>query len=148
MFRVRDQQQLLFAAFLLAMGGLGLWLGWKLPMGTALRMGAGYLPKVLSCALLLFGAGLGLAALAVDGPKLEEWSWRGTAIVLASILVFGFAVERVGLLVTVFAMVLVTTAAAPDRRWREAALFGAVLAVFCTFLFRTLLGLPMPALPF
>ncbi|WP_123688656.1 tripartite tricarboxylate transporter TctB family protein [Allostella humosa] len=147
MLRVRDPQRLLFAAFLLAMGLCGLWFGWKLPMGTAVRMGAGYMPKVLSVILLAFGVGLAAASLAVEGPRLERWAWRGLAIILASLCLFGLLVERAGLLVTTAVVILAATAAAPDRRWREAAIFAVVMAVFCTVVFRLLLGLPIPALP-
>ncbi|MCC7276510.1 MAG: tripartite tricarboxylate transporter TctB family protein [Alphaproteobacteria bacterium] len=145
--RVRDPQRLLFAVFLLVLGALGLALGWKLPMGTAVRMGAGYLPKVLSGILILFGAGLSLSALAVDGPPLDRWAWRRLGIVLAALCLFGILVEHAGLFVTTAVVVLFATAAAPDRRWREAAVFALVMAGFCTLLFSVFLGLPLPALP-
>ncbi|BBK42093.1 hypothetical protein STVA_21130 [Allostella vacuolata] len=147
LLRVRDPQRLLFAGFLLALGCCGLWFGWKLPTGTAVRMGAGYLPKVLSGILIAFGVGLAAASLAIDGPRLERWAWRGLAIVLASLCLFGLLVETAGLLVTTVVVILAATAAAPDRRWGEAAVFAIVMAAFCTLVFRLFLGLPIPALP-
>lgn len=145
--RVRDPQRLLFAAFLLLLGICGFYFGWKLSMGTALRMGAGYLPKVLSGILIAFGVGLAGASLAIDGERLERWAWRPLAIILVSLCVFGFLVERAGLLVTTVVVILAATAAAPDRRWREAATFAVAAAILCTVLFRVLLGLPIPAFP-
>jgi hypothetical protein len=144
---IRDPQRLLFAIFLLAFGGCGLLFGANLPMGTTLHMGPGYVPKVLCGIVLAFGVGLAASSLVVRGPQLERWAWRGLVIVLGSLCLFGVMVEHVGLVVTTIVTVLVATAAAPDRRWREATIFAVVMAAFCTALFRIALGLPMPALP-
>lgn len=146
--RVRDPQRLLFALFLLALGGLGLWLAASLSIGTPLRMGPGYLPRALSIILLLFGAGLAIASFAADGPPLERWSWRGLALILAALCLFGVLVERIGLIPTIPIVALLATLAAPDRRWREAAIFAVCLAFFCALVFRVLLGLPLPLHPF
>jgi hypothetical protein len=145
--RIRHQQQFLFAVFLLLLGGLGLGFGWHLSMGTALRMGPGYLPKVLSVILIIYGIGLTVSSLSIDAPPIGRWPWRGIAIVLGSLCLFGLMVERAGLLLTTVAVTLVATAAAPDRRWREAAIFAVAIAAFCAIVFRGLLSLPLPVLP-
>ncbi|MBN8937814.1 MAG: tripartite tricarboxylate transporter TctB family protein, partial [Rhizobiales bacterium] len=52
---IRSQQD--FAAGLLFIGiAIGvLWMGWSYPTGTAVRMSAGYFPRLLGGILLLLG---------------------------------------------------------------------------------------------
>jgi putative tricarboxylic transport membrane protein len=145
--RLRSPQNLLFGVFLVAAGALGLVAAWDLPMGRALRMGPGYMPKVLSGLLLAFGVGIAASSLAIDGSRLGRWAWRPMLIVLGAVALFGFAIERLGLVATTLAVVLVSTLAAPDRRWREAVVFAALLAFGCVMIFRLLLRLPLPVWP-
>ena len=60
-------------------------------------MGLGYLPTVLSSALVLVGAFLSLRALALDGAPIEASLVRPQIFILLAIVVFGLLIERVGL---------------------------------------------------
>lgn len=144
---MRSPENLLFGAFLIGVGTVGLVAGWHLPMGEALRMGSGYLPKVLSSLLIAFGVIIGGSSLAIDGPPLTRWAWRELAIVLGSFALFGAMIERSGLILAMIAVMLVSTFAASDRRWGESLLFAVIVAAACALLFRGLLGLPLDLWP-
>src|SRR5215470_18586315 len=83
----------------------GLWLSRDYPIGTALRMGTGYVPRLL-CWILL---GLGIVVL-VQGlreplPPLplsfgSSTTWRPVIFVTLSLVVFGLSLERLGLVVS------------------------------------------------
>src|ERR1700730_4508834 len=89
---------LLFCAVAL----IGLFLSRDYPIGTAVRMGTGYVPRLL-CWILL---GLGILVLAqglreVDAERSRlspsASAWRPVIFVTASLVIFGLSIERLGL---------------------------------------------------
>lgn len=145
---VRDIQNFLFGFFLIGVGILAIAAGWRLPMGEAVRMGSGYMPKVLGALLILFGAGIGGASFAVPREEGIEWSWRPLLVVLGSFVVFALTIERIGLPLSIVLTMLVSRLAIPERRWVEATAYAVVMAIACSVIFRELLGLPLTLWPF
>ena len=140
-----------FAAGLLflALAALGLLASADLPMGSATRMGAGYVPRLLS--LLLAGFGLFVLVNAVRAGGGDEDRGIGRiplrpllCVVLVPLL-FSLLIDRLGLVATVALATLAASIASPEsRRWESAALAGG-LAVFCLALF--VWGLAIPVSP-
>ncbi len=145
--RVRSPRDLLFALFLIAVGLVGLLGARDLAIGETLRMGPGYFPMVLSVLLLAFGAVIGASSVVVEGPPLGRWAWWPMEVVVGAIVLFGLVVERLGLALTTGALVVVSSLAAPERRWPEVLLFAVLLAAGCVVAFHTLLGLPLRVWP-
>jgi hypothetical protein len=52
---LHDNKNLMAGVFFIGTGALGLFMAQDYPMGTALRMGPGYFPIVLSAMIILFG---------------------------------------------------------------------------------------------
>src|SRR3954471_21744194 len=80
---------------------LGLWLSRDYPVGTALRMGTGYVPRLLCWALLGLGClilvqGLRDARLVNEYESQAPWSWRAALFVTGSLVVFGLTLEWLG----------------------------------------------------
>ncbi|MEN3354495.1 MAG: putative tricarboxylic transport rane protein, partial [Betaproteobacteria bacterium] len=50
-----DNKNIMSGIFFIGVGALGIYMAQDYPMGTALRMGPGYFPIVLSGMLILFG---------------------------------------------------------------------------------------------
>lgn len=144
---VRSGTDLAAGLFLLVCGILGWWFGQHLKVGTAYRMGPGYAPMLLSWILMAFGAVMCASGLMRSGKGLERWPMRPILMILGAILLFGFAVERVGLLLCSFAVVWLGSAAAPQPRYREAALWAACLAGLACVLFPIALQLPLRIFP-
>lgn len=133
--------------FLIGLAGLGFVQAAELPMGSAVRMGAGYVPRLLS--FLLLGFGLAVVGLSLGGERkpAERWRLRPLAAVLLVPIVFALAIEPLGLLIAVVACTLVAALGSRDSRPAEAVLLALVLAAFTVALFVWGLGLPMPPLP-
>jgi hypothetical protein len=131
----------------LALAALGLWLSSGLRLGTAMRMGPGYLPTLISSILLFLGLGTIAVALARPGSATERWYLRPLVGILASLLVFAFGIERLGLFVTTMLVLVVASLATRESRWIEVLLVAVGLAAFSTSLFIWTLGLPIPAWP-
>lgn len=146
--RIRNPQSLLFGLFLVGIGILGIAAGWDLPMGDTARMGPGYMPKVLSGILTGFGVVIGVSGLKTEGRPVGRWAWGPAAVVTGAVVLFGVAIEHLGLALTSAMVVLVATIAAPDRRWRQALPLAVALAVACVAVFSIALGLPLRVWPF
>ena len=143
MIRVKNPQDFWAGLLFLVVGCLALWFGRNYTFGTATRMGPGYLPTVLSWALLLIGATLALRALVLEGEPIERSLIRPQVFILLAIIVFGLLIERIGLAPTIVVVSVIAALASREMRWREAVAVAAGLAILCVGLFIYLLGQPL-----
>jgi putative tricarboxylic transport membrane protein len=135
----------------------GLWLSRDYPIGTALRMGTGYVPRLLCWILLGLGVVVliqGLrAALARDaqGARLvssgQAWGWRPVVFVTASLVIFGLSIERLGLVLSILLLVGVGAVAARGLRLLETVAAALVLIALSWGIFILGLGLTIPVWP-
>ncbi|MBC7800727.1 MAG: tripartite tricarboxylate transporter TctB family protein [Gemmatimonadaceae bacterium] len=132
---------------LLVLAAIGLWLNQAHGLGTARRMGPGYLPMLVFWVQIALGAlvlGIGL----FNGPDgLEEWPWREQMVILAAICVFGLLLERGGLMLSIAATVVIASFA--DREQRPLGVLGTVafLMVLCWWVFIQQLQIRVPMWP-
>jgi putative tricarboxylic transport membrane protein len=104
-------------------------------MGTASSMGPGYLPRVLSGGLVVFGLMIGLRAVTLRGPAIEPVVWRTNVLILGAIVSFVFLIESAGLAVATFAVAVLSARAAADSKLTETIALGIFLAIFCVVVF-------------
>lgn len=128
-------------------GAAGLWLGRDYPVGSALRMGAGYMPRLLCWGLVLLGLAIAIKGAMVAGERIERWHWRPLLVVSAAVLAFAFLLEPGGLLVATFAIVVIGALGGPEFRLREALILAAGLTLGAVVIFVYGLKLPLPILP-
>src|SRR5262249_36783122 len=119
MIRFKDPQDFWAGLLFLSIGGLALWFGRTYAFGTVTRMGPGFLPTVLSWALVLIGGFLSLRAFALEGPAIERSLVRPQLLILLAIIVFALLIERVGLVPTILVVTIVAALASREMRWRE-----------------------------
>ncbi len=145
MVRVKSPQNLGAAVIFTGLALVGLVYGRDLPFGSAAKMGPGFFPTILS--LLVLGIGLLNVAMAltIDGPAIERPQWRPLAFVCASMMIFGLAINYIGLALSAALFTFLAAGARPDTRWREIAVLAVVLAIFSVLLFVYGLGQSMPA---
>ena len=79
--RIRSPRDFFAGVIFLLFGLCAVLVGRDYPMGTALRMGAGYFPFVLGALLLILGAVICIRSLVVAGEKLEPIGWRALLLV-------------------------------------------------------------------
>lgn len=114
-----------------------------LSLGTALRMGAGYFPLVLSGLLGLIGLAIFVRGLLGDGGEMTPFAWRGFILVTASVVVFGVGLNGLGLGPTVAIAAVLATLASGQVGLRNAVILSAGLVVFTWAVFILGLGLPI-----
>src|ERR1700704_509973 len=102
---------------------LGLFLSRNYPLGTILRMGTGYVPRLLCWVLLALGAAVTLVgALGADDRFSEDGSpWRSLLFVPLSLIVFALTAESLGLVIASAALVIVGALAGRHMRVAEGA---------------------------
>lgn len=146
MSQTRFGNDTLFGLFLCGVGALGLHLISDLRLGTAMRMGPGYVPMLMAWACVGFGALLIGRGILRPGARPEGWAVRPLATILASVGAF-MAVPVIGLIAAVMLVTLVASLGDSQTRWLQAVALAAGLAVFCALVFVRGLGLSFPLWP-
>ncbi len=130
----------------LIFGAVFFWQGLGLNVGSAARMGAGHMPRVL-CLLLIGTGGLLLArGLRGDGD-LGRVPWRPLVFIVLAIVGFSLLIRSFGMLAACAVVSAVSSLASRESGVGEAILLAAGLAVAAAIIFSMMLGLNIPVLP-
>jgi hypothetical protein len=132
---------------LIVIAAIGLWLNQDHALGTARRMGPGYMPMLVFWLQIAIGAAV-LAVGVFNGPaKLESWAWRELLLILAAMCVFALLLEKGGLFLAIIASAGVSVLA--DRTHRPLGVLGliAFLLVLCWYIFVHQLDIRVRLLP-
>ena len=150
--RVLARKDVLAGLMFIGVAALGLWLSRNYPIGTALRMGTGYVPRLLCWILMGLGAVVLVQGLreadsdrpAEGGALARLWP---ILIVTASLVAFGLALERLGLVVAIFLLIGIGSLAARGIKPWEAAATALGLILLSWAIFIEGLGLTIPVWP-
>jgi putative tricarboxylic transport membrane protein len=115
-------------------------------MGRAVKMGPAYFPTVIGGLLMLVGILAVVRSFLRPGPAIDGFTFKGLALVIVSVVVFGLIVKDAGLAIALPVLVLLSAWASQQGRWRPALLLAAGLTVFCIVVFIKGLGVPLPIL--
>ena len=148
--RLLDRKDVLAGLLFVAIAVLGLWVSRDYPVGTALRMSTGYVPRLLLWVLLLLGGAIlisGIRAADAESELEPGGSWRAIVLIPAALVAFALSLERLGLIVA--CAVLIGIGSLAGRGLRLAEVVGAViLLAFLTWaIFIRGLGLVIPVWP-
>ena len=135
----------LWAGLLLAAFGVAaLVFGADLAMGTARRMGPGYMPYGLAWLLVLCGGAVALRGVIAAGAAVEPMRLRPFLGVLGGGLAFALVIDRGGILLASAGAILGAAAADRTSRLGEVAVLIVLAMAFCGVVFVKLLGLTIP----
>ena len=126
----------------LAIGVLAMVMSWSYRPGTALRMGPGYYPRLLSGILILFGLYIMLKGLRMNAKIKGHWSLRAIILISVASILFGILMEWAGFLPALAVLILVSAAAGREFKLGEAVLLTLFLMLFSTAVFIWGIGLP------
>jgi hypothetical protein len=133
-------------AFFIVTGLAYLWMAWtELAIGSAVEMGPGYFPVILSSVLMLFGAIIGLRGFRIkQDTEFGAFPWRAVIMLTLATLVFAALFDRLGMLPGIFVLAFLAALASPTMVLWKAAVTSALIAAFCTLVFGYGIGLPVP----
>jgi hypothetical protein len=146
------RKDVLAGLMFMAVAVAGLVISHNYPIGTTLRMGTGYVPRLLCWLLLGLGVVITLQGLRdartqtiFHGGMLP--AWRPLIFVTASLVIFALTVERLGLAIAIMLLTGVGAVAARTLKPLETAIAAVVLIVLSWAIFIVGLGLTIPLWP-
>jgi len=123
---------------------IALYVGWNYPIGTSLRMGPGYFPRVLGFILLGFGVFIMLRGLHSGAPVEGRWGWKPLAFITAGIIAFAYLMANFGMIPALVTMFFVTAFGGHEFRFIEVAGLTLAMCILAAGIFVYGLGLPYP----
>jgi hypothetical protein len=125
--------------------------GSQYDVGTALRMGSGYVPIALGGILTVLGVVIVAASFRGVDPTVANADrgpvpWQRMGLLLAAVMFFGFTVRGLGLGPTLFATTFIAALAGDGTTVRRALVIALGLTALCLGIFVGLLQLRLPIL--
>ena len=145
--KIRSPKDFWSGLFFIAVAIAFIGLSQHYKMGDMHRMGPALFPDIVGT--LLAGLGLIIAgrAFVIDGPPVPRFFARPILVSLLAMVLFGIALQWLGLIAAIAALVFVGSLASPESRILPTAALAAALIVFSVGVFVLLLGLPIPLWP-
>lgn len=147
---VKSRRDLVAGLLFVVAGVAFAWGATAYEFGDAANPGPGYFPFGLGVILALLGGLLLFKAMSVettDGEPIGAIGWRPLLVVVAAILLFAFALPRLGLPLSVALISFLVGFATQESRPWQLLLLSAGLALFCALVFIQGLRLNLPMWP-
>ena len=141
---LNNNKDFLAGLLMLAIGGIGFYLALDYPFGSALRMGPGYFPRVLAGILIAFGVFVLIRGLLSNEKVKGKWGWKPLAFIVIALVVFGFLMDRFGLIPALIGMFLLSAFGGHEFKFLEILILTIVMSAFAIGVFIYGLGLPYP----
>jgi hypothetical protein len=119
-------------------------------MGSSAKPGAGYFPLILSVLMAILGAIVLFKSLTIEtegGDPIGHIAWRPLIVIVVAITVFGLSINRLGLVVSVPILILITSLAGDEFKWLGVIVNAIVLTAFSWLIFVYGLKLTIPMWP-
>jgi len=147
--QLRNRQDFWSGVMFIALGLGAAWQSTNYQMGTAARMGPGYFPFSLGLILAILGAIILLGSMSKKATEthIDKFDWRITFLVIGSVVLYALILKTLGIYISVFVLVLVSSLASHQFSWKVAIANGVFLVVFSYLAFVKGLGLIFPLWP-
>jgi len=119
-------------------------------MGSSAKPGAGYFPLILSVLMAILGAIVLFKSLTIEtegGDPIGDIAWKPLLVIVASIAVFGLALPRLGMFVTIPLLIVMVSFAGDEFSWKGVVATSVVLTIGSWIIFIWGLNLTIPLKP-
>jgi hypothetical protein len=147
MMRIRSPRDFWAGLIFVAIGGGFVLLAQQYRLGDMHRMGPAMFPTLIGALLAALGLIIALRSFVLDGAPVPRFDARPIGISILAIVLFGIALQWLGLVAAIAALVLVGAYASREVRLLDNLALAAVMIVFSVAVFVWLLGLPLPLWP-
>ena len=145
--RIRNQQDFVAGLLFIAIAAGALWIAWGYPTGTAVRMSAGYFPRLLGYLLGFLGLIVLIGSLRFDGPRLTPVAFRPLIMAPLAVIAFGLGIQYLGFALACMLITIFASFASPEVRYREVLIAALALTLLAIGVFIWGVGLPIPLWP-
>lgn len=147
-FHDRDKKDFNAGILFIGIGGFFALFAQNYPMGTAVRMGPAYFPTMLGWLLVGLGLIVFFRSFFLHGKEApSKTHWRQLLFILGSVLVFGFLLDRAGLIIASFALMFICAMGGWEFRWKEQLVNAVGMTAANVVIFHYGLGLPFKLWP-
>lgn len=148
--KIKSQRDFWSGLMFLVMGG-GFAIGaTNYSMGASARPGPGYFPLILGVLTAILGGVVLFKALTIeteDGDPVGAFSWRPLIIIVAAIFMFGFLLPYLGMIIVIPLLIVLTSFAGTDIRWKGIIANAIILDIASYLIFIYGLKLTIPLWP-
>ncbi len=147
--RIRSQKDFASGLMFVLVGFGFSWVARGYSMGTAAKMGPGYFPFWLGIVLALLGALVlwGSLSSKKEEDQLARWDIKSLLWILGAVVLFGLMLKPLGMVLSVLALVLVSSMASHEFSWKGAILNSIILVLISMGAFVYGINLQMPVWP-
>ena len=148
--KIKSQKDFWSGLMFVAIGVAFAWGATEYSFGNSARPGPGYFPFGLGVLLALLGSVVLFKALTIespDGDPIGAFAWRPLAIIIGSVMLFGFLLPRAGMLIALPVLVIGSSMASDEFSWKGSVINAVILTVMSWVVFVKGLSLTIPLLP-
>ena len=139
-----------YTGILFVLFGAGFaWGATRYSLGTAAKMGAGYFPLLLGGLLTLIGVVIFVRSFVTGSAdsRVTRIFIKPGLLLFGSIAAFALLLRPAGLIFSIFAIILISSLASRDLRFKEALISAIVLCIASIAVFVYALNLQIPVWP-
>lgn len=125
--KIKNQEDFWSGLMFIGFGVAAIVISRDYPMGSAVNMGPGYFPTYLGIIMTILGAVITLISFRIEGKKIEPFAWRGMIMLSLGFFIFGWAVDRIGFVLSLFALIFCSAWAGKEFRSLEVLIMSVVL---------------------
>lgn len=148
--KIKSQRDF-WSGLMFVLVGVGFALGsMAYTFGSSARPGPAYFPFGLGVCLAILGGMVLFKGLTIEsegGDPIGAIAWRPLLVVVLAIVLFGVALPRLGMVLTLPLLITVVSLASEEFRWRDALLSSVVLTIGSWVIFIWGLKLTIPVWP-
>jgi hypothetical protein len=148
--KIKSQKDFWSGLMFVALGIAFAWGSTNYSFGASARPGPAYFPFGLGILMALLGAGVLFKALTFEvegGGRIGPWSWRPLLVVAGSVALFGWGLPHLGLFAALPLLVIGSSLAGDEFRWKDALANAVVLTAGSWAIFSVGLKLSIPLWP-
>jgi len=145
-FKIKSQEDFWAGLMFIGFGLAAIIVARDYPMGSTMRMGPGYFPTYLGAIMMTLGAIISFRSTMVQGESIRKFGWRGLFLLSLAFYTYGFLIDTldVGFVLSIAAVVILSTLASREFHWLESLGIAAVLVLGTVAVFIWGLDMPYP----
>jgi len=145
-FKIKSQEDFWAGLMFIGFGLLAVVVARDYPFGSTMRMGPGYFPTVLGGLMIIMGAIISIRSAWVTGEGIRRFGWRGLFFLSLAFATYGFLIDTmdVGFVLSIAAVVILSTMASREFNWVESLWLAALLIFGTVVVFIWGLDMPYP----
>jgi hypothetical protein len=148
--KMKSQKDFWSGLMFIAVGVSFAWGATYYSFGSSARPGPGYFPVGLGVLLALLGCLVLFESMTIetdDGEPIGAFAWKPLVVITAAVVIFGLALPRLGMVITLPLLVLISSYASDEHTWLGSVINAVILTVMSWAIFVLGLKLSIPLWP-